>query len=90
MEKNYIEKLRSKLSEAIDVEPDLLDLYTLLVCVKGEECSLEDVHDAWAIWKNKTTPNHKSLIPFFELTSEVQEMDREYAEAIRRVWSQIK
>lgn len=70
------------MSKKIDVESDLLDLYVLLVLTSGIDTGLIDVHDAWAVWKNKTNPSHKSLIPFSELTPEVQELDREYADAI--------
>jgi len=80
---NYIEKVKKSLGEKIDVENDLLDLYTLIVFLKGETATLKDIHDAWAIWRNNTKPDHKSIIPFEELSLEVQEMDREYTEAIQ-------
>ena len=86
---NYIQKARSILAAKIDVENDLLDLYTLLVFTKGIDCELIDVHDAWAIWRNNSNPSHKSLIPFSELTPEVQELDREYAEAIQQTAQEI-
>lgn len=82
---NYIQKAQKELSSKIDVEKDLLDLYTLLVFTKGDECNLYDIHDAWSIWQNNTKPDHKSLIPFDELTPEIQELDREYMEAVREV-----
>jgi len=82
---NYIEKIRDRLAKEIDVEEDLLDLYTLLAFVKKGDCTLEDVHDAWAIWRNKTNPAHKSLIPFKELNPKVQELDQEYTNAIIKV-----
>ena len=80
---NYIEKARKILGLKIDVESELLDLYALLVFVKGEKTSLEDVHDAWSIWKNRIDQRHRSLIPFSGLSKDVQEMDREYTVAIR-------
>lgn len=86
-EKNYVEQIRSMLGAKINVEADLLDMYTLLFFVKREETTLKDVHDAWAIWRNRTKPDHKSLAPFDQLTQEVQELDREYAEAIISVAS---
>lgn len=86
---NYIQQARDILSKKIDVESDLLDLYVLLVLTSGIDTGLIDVHDAWAVWKNKTNPSHKSLIPFSELTPEVQELDREYAEAIRTTAAEI-
>ena len=79
---NYVQKVKVELSKKIDVESDLLDLYTLLVFTKGVECTWEDVHDAWSIWKNQIDPQHKSLIPFDELKYEVAELDEKYAKAI--------
>jgi hypothetical protein len=86
---NYIQKARSILAEKIDVEEDLLDVYTLLVFTTGNETELVDVHEAWAIWKNKTDPSHKSLVPFSELTPEVRELDRKYVEAIQETAREI-
>lgn len=86
---NYIQQARDILSKKIDVEDDLLDLYALLALSLRETVSLEAVHDAWAVWKNKTNPSHKSLIPFSALTPEVQELDREYANAIRETAREI-
>lgn len=79
---NYVQKVKGKLAEKIDVEPELLDLYVLLVLVKGAKTTLEDVHDAWSVWRCSTKPEHPSLIPFEDLSQEIQELDREYADAI--------
>jgi hypothetical protein len=81
--KNYIDSVRETLSQQIpDTAEELLDLYTLLTFVKGSAVTLEDVHDAWSVWRSRTNPNHKSLIPFGELTPEVQQLDQKYADAI--------
>jgi len=83
---NYIQEMLDELSETLPGLPDeLLDLYGLLVAVKGDKVTLKDVHEAWAIWKNRIRPDHKSLIPFDELTLEVQELDRKYANGIVKV-----
>ena len=79
---NYVHKARAALAQRIDVEDDLLDLYTLLVFVTGTQTELVHVHDAWALWRNKTKSDHKSLVPFPQLTVEEQEKDREYVQAI--------
>lgn len=89
MKENYIQKAKVILASKIDVEEDLLDLYMLLVLTIGVDTSWKDVHDAWAIWKNKTVPNHKSLIPFLELPADVQELDWKYAMAIRETAEEI-
>lgn len=80
---NYIEEVREDLAKRIEVEPALLDLYTLLVLVKGVHVTWEDVHDAWAIWRNATQPDHTSIAPFDTLSKRVQAMDKEYADAIK-------
>ena len=86
---NYIQKAKEELRKEIDVPDDLLDLYTLLVIIMMRSTTKEDVHDAWSVWQNKTNPTHKSLIPFDELTSEVQELDREYRDAIIKVATKL-
>jgi hypothetical protein len=65
-------------------EPELVDLYTLLVLVKSEEVTLKDVHDAWSIWRLRTQPDHPSIVPFEELEKSSQDYDLPYAQAIRR------
>ncbi len=87
---NYIENARESLIAELPGLPDeLLDLYVLLVFVKGTATSLEDVHDAWSVWKNRIKVDHKSLIPFDDLTKEVQELDRKYMNGIRKVAAQL-
>lgn len=84
--KNYISKIILVLDNMLPgLPPELLDLYVNLVLSTGTETTLENVHDAWSIWKNRIDPTHKSLIPFQELTPEVQELDRKYMNAIRSV-----
>lgn len=80
---NYVQQVTQSLTEQIPGQDNsLYQLYTLLALVKGEDVTLEDVHDAWSVWRNETNPNHKSLVPFNELIPEIQELDRPYAEAI--------
>lgn len=81
---SYVEDAREALRIRLPgIQEDLLDLYTLLVFTRGDETTLEDVHDAWSVWRHRTDPEHRSIIPFSGLTREVQELDRKYAEAIR-------
>lgn len=82
---NYVQVVIDKLNAEIDLYPDLTELYALLVLTKGLATTLEDVHDAWSIWQNRTVANHRSLIPFDELTLEIQELDRPYMDAIHAV-----
>lgn len=44
-----------------------------------------DVHDAWAVWRAPTRPDHPALAPFDHLTPDVQALDAPYAEAIRKI-----
>lgn len=83
---NYIQRVRQYLIEALgskyECEAELLDLYCLLTLVKGRDCTLEDVHDAWAVWRSQISPDHPSITPFVALSPEIQEYDRPYQEAI--------
>lgn len=83
---NYVQRVLDALNaECPGLEPELARLYALLALSLGESTALADVHDAWAIWRDTTNPGHRSLVPFDELSLEVQELDREYMEAIHRV-----
>jgi hypothetical protein len=83
---NYVQKIKNALQEFHpNMDSEMLDVYALLVLVRGEDTSLKDVHDAWSVWKNNIRPDHKSLIPFEELTLEVQNLDEKYAKSIRIV-----
>jgi hypothetical protein len=86
---NYIRTARDLLAKKIKVDEHLLDLYTLLVFITGDKTDLAHVHDAWAVWRDRTDPTHKSLIPFVELSRETQELDRKYVEAIRETANEI-
>lgn len=71
-------------AESPGLEPELVRLYALLALVKGARCTLQDVHDAWSIWRIATNPDHRSLVRFSQLAPDVQELDREYMDAIHR------
>lgn len=86
---NYIEDAKKILGEKIDVEDDLLDLYTLLVFVQGPNTVWRDVHDAWSIWRNKTMPDHRSIVLFDELSEDVKKMDEEYTQAIIETFAEL-
>ena len=80
----YIDDARAAVdAELPGLDPELLDLYTLLALI-GVNVTMRDVHDAWAIWQARTDPAHRSIIPFAELASDVQELDRKYTDGIRR------
>lgn len=85
---NYVRKIVKLLDEELRMPVEyieLLDVYSLLVLTVGEKCTKRNVHDAWSIWQNKIMPDHKSLIPFEELTGEIQNLDEQYRVAIVKV-----
>lgn len=83
---NYVQHVINKLHiEIPDLDPWLALQYAQLTITKGEATTPEDVHDAWAIWRNYTKPDHASIVPFDQLTPEVQELDLPYMNAIHTV-----
>ncbi len=49
---NYIDEIKNELQSEFNFSEEyigLLDVYALLVLIKGEKCTNEDVHDAWSI-----------------------------------------
>ncbi len=86
---NYIQKVQYELDVELKMEgteyEGLLETYALLVFTVGVNCTNEHIHDAWAIWQNKTEPDHRSLKPFNELTKEVQDLDEIYRQAVIKV-----
>jgi len=91
---NYINKIYDLLDNELKLKntpyEDLLETYGLLVLIVGENCTNENIHDAWSIWKNKTDSTHKSLKPFNELTKEVQNLDEPYRLAVVKVSKYLK
>ena len=86
---NYIEKVKEELDSILNMGntdyEDLLDVYALLVFTVGKDCTNEQIHDAWSVWQTRKDPSHRSLIPFKELTKEVQDLDTEYRDAVIEV-----
>lgn len=51
--KTYIDELVEKVSAATGLKSkETVKLYALLVLIKGENITLEDVHDAWSVMMN--------------------------------------
>jgi hypothetical protein len=83
---NYVNRIVERLQKRLpDCETDLLRYYALLVLTVGKVTTRQDVHDAWAIWRDSTQPDHRSLVPYDELSDEVKMLDEPYAHAIRMV-----
>lgn len=86
---NYVQEVQELLEEELKMRgteyEGLLEVYGLLVLTSGDRCTKEDIHDAWSTWQNLTMPRHRSLIPFRELSVEVQDLDEEYRQAVVKV-----
>lgn len=90
MEPNYIEALKTKLYTkakklGLKMDISLLNLYILVLLLKGDKTTNEDIHNAWAIWTADNDPQHKSLKPFNKLSKETQELDTPYKDLIIEV-----
>ncbi len=89
---NYIDALACRIAkecgddweEISRNEERLYRLYAVLGRAKGQAVTCEDVHDAWAAWRSDMMPEHHSIIPFDELTPEVQSLDQPYVDAIKQ------
>ncbi|QBZ72090.1 hypothetical protein SEA_KRADAL_194 [Streptomyces phage Kradal] len=91
----YVEEARERLVEAFpklgeEHRQDLLDLYTLLVLIRGEGTTAKHVHNAWSVRTSRTRPDHWSIVPFEELSPETQGRDVKYAEAIQRIARELE
>lgn len=82
---SYVTEVLDLLDEELPgLSGDLADFYALLVLTTGEDTTNEHVHDAWSMYTSIKRPDHRSLIPFEELTEEVQELDSKYRDGIIR------
>lgn len=94
----YIDTVANKIATETNVKNrSLLQLYTLLVLTKGENITLEDVHDAWATSMNfrPVTPycyghEHKSIIPFDQLSEETQNKDVKFVKKLQKIAKDLK
>ena len=87
---NYIEELATAIKANLD--PRLLPrsdtdrlfrIYAVLALVKGIHVTAADIHHAWAAWQSERWPHSPSLVPFEQLTPEVQSIDESYVDAVR-------
>lgn len=91
MESNYVQDVVDRLARRLPGQDDaVLRLYALLVLTLGVHTSLRDVHDAWAVWRSVTKPDHPDLVRFEGLSPEVQAYDQKYALAIREVAAELR
>jgi len=89
---NYIQKTIDILDKKLQMPKGyeaLLGYYALLVHIVGDTCTKKHIHDAWSVWQNTIDPTHRSLIPFDELTKEVQDLDEEYCVAVIETYEEL-
>lgn len=90
---NYIheiaQRIRTKVhpNEAIvkDKMTDLYYAYAVLALAKGKAVTDEDIHNAWAAWSAEHNPKNESIVPFADLSPEIQAYDSKYAAAVHEV-----
>jgi hypothetical protein len=82
----YVDDVRDALLyELPGINHQLLDMCALLVYVKGQHVTHADFHHGWALWTRRSEPSHMYMLPPDQLPPEVEEMDKQYLEAIRSV-----
>lgn len=88
---NYVQRVIDALNEELpNQDPVLIYLYALLALTWGPLVSRQEVHDAWAVWRNLSNPEHKSLIPFEKLEPAVAALDDKYVNAIVKVAHELR
>jgi hypothetical protein len=80
---NYLDRIAAAIGRRTPCDPRLLRIYAVLTLTRGVNTTAEDVHHAWSAWRAETAPDHRSLVPFADLTPQVQALDEPYAAAIR-------
>ncbi|MBR0542468.1 MAG: hypothetical protein IJK26_09765 [Clostridia bacterium] len=98
MKTTYIDKITNAVAERTRIKNKyLVRVYALLVLVKGEDITLKDVHDAWAMdmnFKPQTDycygHEHLSIVPFDELSVETQNKDKKYVDILRSIAKEFK
>lgn len=63
----------------------LYRMYALLAYTLQDAVTNMDVHDAWSAWRSGTNPLHQSIVPFEQLSPEIQNLDSKYRDAILAV-----
>lgn len=92
---NYVDEVKTELAKHINVGKGLMNYYSLLVLLLGEETTLADVHDAWAVnindyWDKETNGEHFSMVPFNDLKPETAAKDQRFVDAIHKTKRNLK
>ena len=92
--KTYIDEIIERVQQETGLKSkETIKMYALLVLTKGTQITLSDIHDGWSMAMNFKESNppycygheHKSIVPFKELSIETQEKDRKYLDALLKI-----
>jgi uncharacterized protein YuzE len=73
-----------------DCDDTLRDLYALLVFIFGPFVVHNgDVHDAWALWRARSAPDHDALVPYHRLAPETAALDDPYTRVVNVVGREL-
>lgn len=92
---NYVDEVKAELAKHINVGKGLMNYYSLLVLLLGEDTTLADVHDAWAVninqtWDKTEVGEHFSMVPFDQLKPETAAKDQKFVDAIHKTTRALK
>ena len=89
---SYLDKIATEIRRTADPDAALSDedlplyrIYAVLLLAKGQDVTLEDVHNAWAAWASEHDSENRNLLPFKELSLRTQRKDQLYVDAIHQV-----
>jgi len=87
----YVDELAERIRLEVDLDALpagdtrlLFLMYAVLGRAKGADVAREDVHDAWVAWMTARGERHESMVPFDDLSPEIQAEDGPFLLAIRR------
>ena len=89
---NYFNEASSLLASKLpDCPPELIRYYTLLLLVKSEDVTLEDVHHAWAAWRvDSDRPDHPMIVPMAQVPEDIQAYDEPYRAVIAETARELR
>ena len=92
---NYLRRIADEIAHVAG-ESDLDEgrrrlflLYAVLALVCGQGVERRDVHHAWVAWKILQGEEHSSMVPFEDLSADIQAEDEPFVAAIRRVSARL-
>lgn len=68
-----------------DCDETLRDLYALLALIVGPYVHNGDIHDAWALWRARSAPDHAALVPYDRLPPHTAALDDPYTHVVNVV-----